>query len=66
ESGGQCSELTHRVARIGSSGRNPQNAERDLMRLLDLPEPYHITVPVRVRGCPGKHEMFRLPIILPH
>ena len=37
ESGGHCSWLTKRIASIGSFGRHPKNAERDLFRLLDLP-----------------------------
>ena len=37
ESNGNCSELTKRFAKIGTSGRNPQNCERDLFRLINLP-----------------------------
>ena len=37
ESRGHCSELTKKLAGIGSHGRHPQNAERDLFRVLDLP-----------------------------
>lgn len=37
ESGGNCSQTTKSIARIGSSGRFLNNAERDLFRLLDLP-----------------------------
>lgn len=36
ESNGNCSELTKRFARIGTSGTNPQNCERDLFRLINL------------------------------
>ena len=37
ESGGNCSQTTKSIARIGSCGRFLNNAERDLFRLLDLP-----------------------------
>ena len=37
ESNGNCSELTKRFAKIGTSGRNPQNCEGDLFRLINLP-----------------------------
>ena len=37
ESNGNCLELTKWFARIGTSGRNPQNCERDLFRLINLP-----------------------------
>ena len=37
ESGGHCSELTKKIARIGTSGRHPANCERDLVRALQLP-----------------------------
>lgn len=37
ESGGHCSELTKKLAGIGSHGRYPNNAERDLFRILQLP-----------------------------
>ena len=37
ESRGHCSQLTKKLASIGSRGRHPQNAERDLFRVLQLP-----------------------------
>ena len=37
ESNGHVSSTTHGIARIGCSGKYPNNAERDLFRLLDLP-----------------------------
>lgn len=37
ESGGHCSQLTKKLARIGGAGAFPQNAERDLFRILELP-----------------------------
>ena len=37
ESDGHCSHMTKRMASIGSYGKHPRNAERDLFRLLDLP-----------------------------
>jgi len=37
ESRGNCSELTKKIARIGTSGKHPSNAERDLVAALQLP-----------------------------
>ena len=37
ESQGHCSDLTKRIAKTGTSGKHPQNCERDLMTVLDLP-----------------------------
>ena len=37
ESGGNCSNITKRMASIGSCGKHPRNCERDLFRLMDLP-----------------------------
>lgn len=37
ESGGACSKVTRAIARIGSHGKFPGNAERDLFRALALP-----------------------------
>ena len=37
ESGGHCSQVTRAIAKIGSHGRFPGNAERDLFRVLSLP-----------------------------
>ena len=37
ESGGHCSDVTKRLARLGASGRYPGNCERDLWRALELP-----------------------------
>ena len=37
ESGGSCSSVTRKISKIGACGRHPQNAERDLFRLLSLP-----------------------------
>ena len=37
ETGGKCSSMTRSLARIGNGGKQPQNCERDLFRLLDLP-----------------------------
>lgn len=37
ESGGSCSSVTRKISQIGACGRHPQNAERDLFRLLSLP-----------------------------
>ncbi|CAK9095361.1 unnamed protein product [Durusdinium trenchii] len=55
ESGGHCSQLTKKLARIGGAGAFPQNAERDLFRILELPiEPVFITVPIRDRSRPGR------------
>ena len=44
ESGGQCSSITKKLARIGSAGRHPQNAERDLFRALELPIESRLTI----------------------
>ena len=43
ESHGNCSKVTKSIANIATHGQHPQNAERDLFRLLSLPcEPWHI------------------------
>ena len=37
ESAGHASYLTRKIARAGSSGRHPQNVQRDVNRALELP-----------------------------
>ena len=37
EANGHVSEMTKKIAKIGSNGRHPSNCERDLMSALDLP-----------------------------
>ena len=37
ESNGNCSEITKKISRIGTSGKFPGNCERDLMSALELP-----------------------------
>lgn len=37
ESRGACSDLTLRMSRLGSCGKYPQNVERDLYKMLELP-----------------------------
>ena len=38
---GCCSQMTKSIAKIGCSGKFPNNAERDLFRLLELPVDTH-------------------------
>jgi hypothetical protein len=37
EANGNVSEMTKKIARIGSDGRHPSNCKRDLMSALALP-----------------------------
>lgn len=65
--GGELSELTHRIARIGARGKYPNNCERDLNALLKLPvEPFWITVPVRDPETRASVTALKVPLLLPH
>lgn len=65
--GGQLSELTHRMARLGASGKFPNNVERDLANLLQIPiQPYWIQIPVKDPSTRKEVTSMRCPILLPH
>ena len=65
--GGQLSELTHRMARLGTGGKFPNNAERDLANLLHLPIiPYWINIVVRNPTDRKSTATMRCPILFPH
>ena len=51
ESRGNCSELTKKIARIGTSGKHPSNAERDLVAALQLP------LATRLQVLAGSHDL---------
>lgn len=65
--GSSLSPLTERMARLGASGRHPQNIERDLCKLLQLPlVPFWITIPVRAPDNRQTLTSLKMPVILPH
>jgi len=67
ESGGSCSSVTRKISKIGACGRHPQNAERDLFRLLSLPcDPYNVKICIKDSLRPKRTTSMDLPIILPH
>lgn len=64
--GGQLSELTQRMARLGAGGKFPNNVERDLANLLQVPiQPYWIQIPVKDATRKEVTSM-RCPTLLPH
>ena len=61
------SELTCRFARLGSSGKFPNNIERDISNLLKLPvTPLWITIPAKDQETRSKVTTMKVPILLPH
>ncbi|CAE7254992.1 unnamed protein product [Symbiodinium sp. CCMP2592] len=55
------------MARAGTSGKHPNNIERDIMRHLGLPLPIHwITVPVLSARDRKTRSELRLPYLMPH
>lgn len=65
--GGTMSPLTQKLARLGCSGKFPNNVERDLFRALQLPvAPFFIKVPTRSPNNRADIELTRIPILLPH
>ncbi|CAE7508782.1 unnamed protein product [Symbiodinium sp. CCMP2592] len=67
ESRGNCSSATKMMARAGTSGKHPNNIERDIMRHLGLPLPIHwITVPVLSARDRKTRSELRLPYLMPH
>ncbi len=61
------STLTQKLARLGCSGKFPNNIERDMFRTLQLPvSPYFVKVTLR---CPENRkdiQLTRVPMLLPH
>jgi hypothetical protein len=67
ECGGKLSPLTHRFAALGAHGKFPNNIERDLATLLQLPvSPIWITIPVRSPTNRETLETMKVPVLLPH
>ena len=65
--GGQLSDLTVRMSKLGCSGRYPNNIERDLVTLLQLPVPFYwVEIPVRNEQNRKDVEIKKLPILCPH
>lgn len=65
--GGNMSTLTQKLARLGSSGKFPNNVERDLFRLLKLPVfPYYVKLPTRSSSNRSDLELREIPLLLPH
>ena len=61
------SPLTRRLARLGAHGRYPNNIERDLFRVLELPVPvHHVEIPVKDAATRSNIVVMRAPILLPH
>ena len=52
ESRGHCSGLTKQIAKIGTNGKYPNNCERDLFRVLDLPIATGLTKSLMFLFCP--------------
>ena len=67
EHGGELSELTIKMSKLGKSGKYPNNIERDLSNLLRLPlDPFYVTIPVRDPECRSKVTSMVVPMLLPH
>ena len=65
--GGSMSRLTEKLARLGNSGKYPNNIERDLYRVLHLPiTPYYVEVPIWCQSNRRDIKTKRIPILLPH
>lgn len=59
--------MTHRFAALGSHGRYPNNCERDLSKLLQLPvSPLWINVPIRDPADRSSLTSSKCPVLLPH
>lgn len=67
EHGGEMSELTLKFAKLGSCGKFPNNIERDLSNLLQLPlNPLWVQLPIRDPSSRNKIILEKFPILLPH
>ena len=65
--GGTMSGLTQKLASLGAYGRYPNNIERDLFRVLELPiSPYYVELPTRSQSNREDVILTRVPMLLPH
>ena len=61
------STLTQKLARLGASGKHPNNVERDLFRVLDLPvAPFYVLLPTKCQSNRKDVVLTRVPVLLPH
>ena len=61
------SELTCKFAKLGSSGKFPNNIERDLSNMLKLPvSALWISIPTKDLETRSKVTTMKVPILLPH